>query len=166
MKTWAWRILLSAANVLMAAATSPQVFHGAFAYNPGFYFHVNSLDLVPRALVNLTFVHQMNHHLFWPKGYWIQSVFWEYLLLVFLFWWWVGSNIDRRISLRRSGPTWTWVEFTLALGLSLMLFFESRTGHSQAFGLISIAWGIVLMGYSLLQLFRGIAILRSPAVTT
>jgi len=43
-------ILLSAANVLMAAATSPQVFHGAFAYNPGFYFLVNSLDLVPEPL--------------------------------------------------------------------------------------------------------------------
>ncbi len=164
MKTWTWRIVLSAANALLVFALSPQSFHGAFAFSPGLYFLVNGLDLVPRDLANMVGTYQINHHLLW--GYWVRFLFWEYLLTVFLFWWWIGSKIDLKIARRSSGPIWTWAEFVLGVGLSLMLLFEARAEHVNVPDLMSIVWGVVLVCYSLLQLFRGVAMLRSTRATT
>jgi hypothetical protein len=164
MKTWTWRIVLSAANALLGFALSPQSFHGAFAFSPGLYFLVSGLDLVPRDFTNMVGTYQINHHLLW--GYWVRFLFWEYLLTVFLFWWWIGWKIDLKIARRSSGPIWTWAEFVLGVGLSLMLLFEPRAERVNVPGLMSIFWGVVLVCYSLLQLFRGIAMLRSTRATT
>jgi hypothetical protein len=164
MKTWTWRIVLSAANALLGFALSPQSFHGAVAFSPGLYFLVSGLDLVPRDFTNMVGTYQINHHLLW--GYWVRFLFWEYLLTVFLFWWWIGWKIDLKIARRSSGPIWTWAEFVLGVGLSLMLLFEPRAERVNVPGLMSIFWGVVLVCYSLLQLFRGIAMLRSTRATT
>jgi hypothetical protein len=164
MKTWTWRIVLSAANALLGFAVSPQSFHGAFAFSPGLYFLVGSLDLVPRDFANMVGTYQIKHHLLW--GYWVRFLFCEYLLTVFLFWWWIGWKIDFKIARRSSGPIWTWAEFVLGVGLSLMLLFEPRAERVNVPDLMSIVWGVVLVCYSLLQLFRGIAMLRSTRATT
>lgn len=164
MKTWTWRIVLSAANALLGFALSPQSFHGAVAFSPGLYFLVSGLDLVPRDFTNMVGTYQINHHLLW--GYWVRFLFWKYLLTVFLFWWWIGWKIDLKIARRSSGPIWTWAEFVLGVGLSLMLLFEPRAERVNVPGLMSIFWGVVLVCYSLLQLFRGIAMLRSTRATT
>jgi len=164
MKTWTWRIVLSAANALLGFALSPQSFHGAVAFSPGLYFLVSGLDLVPRDFTNMVGTYQINHHLLW--GNWVRFLFWEYLLTVFLFWWWIGWKIDPKIARRSSGPIWTWAEFVLGVGLSLMLLFEPRAERVNVPGLMSIFWGVVLVCYSLLQLFRGIAMLRSTRATT
>ena len=164
MKTWTWRIVLSAANALLGFAVSPQSFHGAFAFSPGLYFLVGSLDLVPRDFVNMVGTYQIKHHLLW--GYWVRFLFWEYLLTVFLFWWWIGWKIDFKIARRSSGPIWAWAEFVLGVGLSLMLLFEPRAERVNVPDLMSMVWGVVLVCYSLRQLFRGIAMLRSTRATT
>ncbi|MGB0025165.1 MAG: hypothetical protein WBP65_25385 [Candidatus Sulfotelmatobacter sp.] len=83
-----------------------------------------------------------------------------------MFWWWIGWEIDLKITRRSSGPIWTWAEFVLDVGLSLMLLFEPRAERVNVPDLMSIVWGIVLVCYSLLQLFRGIAMLRSTRATT
>lgn len=139
-------------------------FHGAFAFSPGLYFLVSGLDLVPRDFANMVGTYQINHHLLW--GYWVRFLFWEYLLTVFLFWWWIGWKFDLKIARRSSGPISTWAEFVLGVGLSLMLLFEPRAERVNVPDLMSIVWGVVLVCYSLLQLFRGIAMLRSTRATT
>ncbi len=164
MKRWTSRIVLSAANALLGFALSPQCFHGAFAFSPGLYFLVSGLDLVPRDFANMVGTYQINHHLLW--GYWVRFLFWEYLLMVFLFWWWIGWKIDLKIARRSSGPIWTWAEFVLGVGLSLMLLFEPRAERVNVPDLMSIVWGVVLVCYSLLQVSRGIAMLRSTRATT
>ncbi len=122
-----------------------------------------ALELVPRDFANMV----ENHHLLYSTaGYWVRFLFWEYLLMVFLFWWWIGWKIDLKIARRSSGPIWTWAEFVLGVGLSLMLLFEPRAERVNVPDLMSIVWGIVLVCYSLLQLFRGIAMLRSTRATT
>jgi hypothetical protein len=167
MKTWIWRIVLPFANALLLFALSPQSLHGAFASSAGLYFLVSSLELVPRDLVNLMGTYQINHHwLHSTAGYWASCVFWEYVLMVSLFWWWIGWMIDRKIARRSSGLIATWVGFVLAVGFSLMLFFEPRAERVNVPSLMSIVWGLVLVCYSLLQLFRGIAMLRSTRATT
>jgi hypothetical protein len=47
-----------------------------------------------------------------------------------------------------------------------MLLFEPRAERVNVPDLMSIVWGVVLVCYSLLQLFRGIAMLRSTRATT
>jgi hypothetical protein len=165
MKTWTWRIVLSAPNALLPFALSPQVFHGAFAFSPGLYFFVNSLDLVPRTLGNMVGTYQIHHHLLHSTAG-VQFIFWEYVLMVFLFWWWIGWKIDLKIAQRSSRAIWTWVDFVLGASLSLMLLFESRAEGVKVLGLMSIVWCVVLVCYSLLQLFRGIALLRPTRATT
>ncbi len=167
MKTWIWRIVLPAANALVLFALSPQSLHEAFASSAGLYFLISSLELVPRDLVNLMGTYQINHH-WWhlTAGYWVGWIFWEYLLMVSLFWWWIGWMIDRTIARRSSGLMETWVGFVLGVGLSLMLFLEPRSERVNVSGLMSIVWGIVLVCYSLLQLVRGIAMLRSTRAAT
>jgi hypothetical protein len=96
----------------------------------------------------------------------VRFLFWEYLLTVFLFWWWIGWKIDLKIARRSSGPICTWAEFVLGIGLSVMLVFEPRSERVNVLGLMPIVWCVVLVCYSLLQLFRGIAMLRSTRATT
>lgn len=161
MKTWTWRVILSAANVLLLFLLLPRSFHGTFASSPGLYFVVTSLDLVPRAFGNMVVTYPINHHLLYSTaGYWAHFLFWEYLLMVFMFWWWIGWKIDLRLARHSSCQTWTWAEFVLCFSFSLMLLFE-RGEHTQALALVSIAWAVALGCYSLLQLRRGIAMLRS-----
>ena len=147
----------------MLFVLSPQAFHGEPAHSSGLYLLVRCLDPVPRVVV--TDIFRLNLHV--AMGHhWLTTLFWEYILVMFLFWWWVGWKIDLKTASRGSGPTWTLAEFAVGLTLALMLFFEPRIEHGQGFGLASMVWGVALLCYSLLQLRRGITLMRSTNAVT
>jgi hypothetical protein len=169
MTNWKWRIALSVANLLLALGMSPGFYHGHLARSPNLYFAVHCLDLVPRVVVNLPDRYAMNHG-FLPiagrRG--MFYLFWEYNLILFLFWWWVGWKIDLRNTTRDCGRAWTIAEFVFGLTLSLVLLLQSgnqppRGPYPQAVEWVRMGWGVVLLCYSLLCLRRAWVLRRRTA---
>jgi len=140
---------------------SPWFYRGLLAHSADLFFAVRCLEMLPYIVADTTQRFQLTHHQFlWATGNWVSYFFWEYELMVFLFWWWAGWKIDLEISSDVARPRSMLLDSVLGLALALLLFFEPA-GHAQGFGLASIAWGIAFLCFALLQLRRGIAKLRS-----
>jgi hypothetical protein len=152
---WKWRIILSVTSVLLTIGMSPWFYHGLLANSPNLYFVLNSLNTIPGQLLNMTFQYQLPH-LYWTKGYWPRFLFWEYELMVFLFWWWVGWKVDLKAAARDLGRAWTIAEAVVGLGLSLLLFHRRTMGRSYPYPdadhWVVSGWSVFLLCYSLLRL--------------
>jgi len=93
-------------------------------------------------------------------------MFWEYQLLVFLFWWWVGWKIDMKTQSPDCSRKWTIVEIILGLACSLVTF-QLRAGerlppYPDAGPWLAIAWSVILLSYSLICLSQLWAMRRQP----
>ncbi len=74
-------------------------------------------------------------------------LFWEYNLILFLFWWWVSWKIDLRNASRDCGRAWTIAEFIFGLTLSLVLLLQSgnqnpRGPYPQAVEWVRMGWAL------------------------
>lgn len=155
MRTWKWRIILSVGVVFLSIGMSPWFFNGFLADSPNLYFVISGLNVVPGSILDATFEHQLGH-LYWTRGYWARFLFWEYQLMIFLFWWWVGWKIDLTLAARNCWRGYTIAEIVGGLGLSLMLFVRRGAEHPYPYRdagpWLMMAWSVALLGYSLLQL--------------
>ena len=116
LSAWKWRIILPVAMVLLSIGLSPWFFNGLLAHSFNLFFVVMALNIVPGAIQGVTYQYQLPH-LYWTHGYWVRFMFWEYMLMVFLFWWWVGWKIDLKAASLDCSRTWTIVEIILGLAL-------------------------------------------------
>ncbi len=168
MKNWKWRIVISVVSVLLSVGMSPWFYNGLLAHSSNLYFVVNVLDLVPRTFGDITAKYQIDHQLlYWTRGYWLRYLFWEYQLMVFLFWWWVGWKLDLKAASRDCGRAWMTAEAVLGLGLSIMVF-EQRVveriyPYPDAGQWAMILWSMILFGYFLVRLSQLWAMTRQQA---
>jgi hypothetical protein len=165
LSAWKWRIILSAAIVLLSIGLSPWFFNGLLAHSFNLFFVVMALTLVPRAIQGATYQYQLPH-LYWTHGYWLRFMFWEYQLIVLLFWWWIGWKIDTKTESRDCSRNWTIVEIILGLACSLVTF-QLRAGerlppYPNAGPWLAITWSVILLSYSLLCLSQLWATRRQP----
>ncbi len=153
--TWKWRIVLSVAVVLVSIGMSPAFFNRLLAYSIHLYFLVSCLNVVPESVLKATFPYEIRH-LHWTRGYWPRFIFWEYQLMVFLFWWWVGWKIDLRLSSSDCSRNGTIAEIVVGLGLSLTLFLRRDTEYlypyRDAGRWLMMAWSAAFLGYSVVRL--------------
>ncbi len=154
MSTFKWRIILSVGSVLLSIGMSPWFYNGLLADSPNLHFIVKTLNTIPDQFLAMTFTYQLPH-LYWTRGYWPRFLFWEYQLLVFLFWWWVGWKLDLKAESRALGRTWTTTEAVVGLVLSLILFQRRTVNHGypypDAYHWVLVGWSIFLFCYSLLR---------------
>jgi hypothetical protein len=166
LNAWKWRIVLPVAIVLLSIGLSPLLFNGLLAHSFNLFFVVMTLTLVPRAIQGVTYQYQLPH-LYWTHGYWFRFMFWEQLLMVFLFWCWVGWKIDLKAAGRDCSNTWTIVEIILGLACSLVTF-QIRAGerlppYRNAGPWLAIMWSAILLSYSLLRVSQLLATPRRPS---
>jgi hypothetical protein len=97
----------------------------------------------------------------------VLFLFCQYELMVFLFWFWVGWIIDRTAALRDCGTACTIAEIILGLALSTMMFaLRSRVPvfpYREAGPWIAMAWGLVILCYSLLRVSNLWTATRQPS---
>jgi hypothetical protein len=127
---------------------------------------VESLNAVPAQLLSLTYQSQLPH-LHWTRGYWVRFFFWEYQLMVFSFWWWVGWKFDLQAEGHDWGRAGTIAEAVAGIVLSIVLF-EHRTvlrvyPYRDAEQWVVVGWSILLSGYFLMRLARLWITSRQPA---
>jgi len=165
MKTWKWRIALPIANVLLAIGMSPWFYNGLLANSPNLYFAVQCLDVVPTVVSDRSATFQISHQmLYWTRGYWVRSLFWEHQVMVFLFWCWVGWKIDLASASLDCGRVCTIVEGVVGFVLSPLPYLHSRTyrmyPYPNALRWVLIGWSVALFCYSLVRLSRVLATRR------
>ena|ERR1700722_11248636 len=163
---WKWRIVLSLTSVFLTIGMSPWFYGGLLADKPNLYFVVNSLNTIPRQLADMTFEKQLPH-LYWTRGYWVRFLFWEYQLMVFSFWWWVGWKIDRKQESLDSGTAWTVAEAILGSVLSFVLFQRRTMGRAYPYPdadhWVVLAWSLFLACYSFWLIAQVWTTSRQPA---
>lgn len=165
MKRYRWSIILSVSNLLLATllfllgqqefkslARSPGAFYeGSVGYTPTAQ-KVSYCFNVPALVISAPIRHWLMGHIM-MGGFWVTYGDIEYLVTVFLFWWWLGLTIrnNHRPEPRTAIKA---VERVIALLLSLTLLYASITGlfgrsmvpHSI---LVSMAlWGLGLLCYA------------------
>lgn len=155
LSAYKWRIILPVTMILLLLALSPSFFHGLFAYSWNLFFVVMALTLVPRTICNVAAKYQLGH-LYWTHGHWALFLFCECLVLVALFWCWIGWKIDLKAQSRGCSRAWAIAEIVLTAGCSLVIFqlrAEQRLPpYPNASELIAIMWSVILLGYSLQRL--------------
>jgi hypothetical protein len=131
---------------------SPSFLHGLFAYSPNLFFFVSCWNLVAEAISSMLSLHETLH---WTHGHWPLFLFWQYELIAFLFWLWVGWKIDLRATSRDCGTACAITEIILGLALSIMMFvLRSRVlvpPYRDAGPWVVMAWSLVILSYSLLR---------------
>ncbi len=164
MSSWKWRIILSAGIVLLSVGMSPWFFNGLLAHSFDLYFLVSCLNVIPGSVLSAIFPYEIGH-LHWTRGYWARFIFWQYHLMVFLFWWWVGWKIDLKFSSKGCSRRWTIAEVVAGLGLSLALFLRHDAQrlypYPDAGRWLVMAWSLALLAYSLVRLAQIVADERS-----
>jgi len=152
---WKWRIILSVTIVLLTIGMSPWFYSGLLANSPNLHFVLNSLNTIPTQFLNMTFQNQLPH-LYWTRGYWPRFLFWEYQLMVFTFWWWMGWKFDLKAAARNLGRAWTIAEAVVGFAISLLLFHRRNMGrgypYPDADHWVVFGWSVILFCYSLLRL--------------
>lgn len=152
---WKWRIILPVTIVILTIGMSPWFYHGLLANSPDLHFVLNSLNTIPRQVLNMTFQSQLPH-LYWTRGYWPRFLFWEYQLMVFSFWWWIGWKFDLKAKARDLGRSWTIAEAVVVLALSLLLFHRRTMGRAYPYPdadhWVVVGWSVFLFCYSILRL--------------
>jgi hypothetical protein len=177
MHKWKWSIGLSITSLVLAIGMSalgareyevdhrlhPEYFyHGNSYYSPAGQWMNYCLNAPPYVFTNLLVDFVMRHHLLpssWFDHYCFYFVHYEYYLVVFLFWWWVGWKIEVKLASRDSWGLWTTLESLLGIAFSAVLLFYGVTGLAnrnliQAIVVSMVVWGIFLLWYFVLYLWR------------
>jgi hypothetical protein len=159
MKGCIWRIVLPILMVLLFLGLSPRFFGGIFGHSLGLYFIVHYLNAVPLSVSNPIAQFQISHQmLYWTRGYWPRYIFWQFQLLVVLFWLWVGWKIDLKLASREPAPAVSIVEIVAGIALSLFLLLHRPYAHiyrpDDNFPVAVIFWGVLLLGYSVFRAAR------------
>ncbi len=160
MKKFRWRICLPVFNLLLAIGMSVVGLHqyekvqhrfqghGRGSYVPPAQLTVDSLNIVPFFLSN--FLH--NRFLWWRSFWdreWFYGVSADFFVLLFLFWFWVGWQLDVPPSLT-SNNYLDWLAAALSLtlfGFGVYLCDEvlskpDSMPFEKAFSVSALLWGL------------------------
>ncbi len=171
---WKWTLILSFGNLLLAVGmstvglreyerfhvTHPGAFyHGNIYYEPAPQLLSYCLNAPPFAVSNVFLNFVMIHHILpqsWLDVHCFYFVRYEFYVGLFLFWWWVGWQVDMKLASRNSGRAWRIVESSLGIVLALLLLADGSIGawndHAiQAIAWAMVAWGAILLYYFLLR---------------